>query len=844
MRTNILFLSDLHFGIEPESKSNITDILISRRKTVLDNLIKTVRSINIDWYPDIVVISGDIGWKGKRKNYEEALLWLNENMVSTLQIKPENIIVAPGNHDIDLEKTDRLRKIAKKLEEVDEDLNYTEIKKYLKPFANYMNFCKKLNDNILKVGSKSYNIIGHINKRGIDFIILNSSWYVRKGSSNNNLWLGLPHINLIDSNNLPSDRSIRDDRIIISIFHHPLSFFNIAEYVLYKNKAGAIYKISELSDILLTGHTHGMLHEPHYLYFSALNFSGGATYLRDDYRNNFSIIQIDTEKKTAERIGYEFNPNGWNPVSSISKKYSLKKSNYVDEIDERAKQIDLVMSNMAGRIVYLISHNSKITKEALQENINYDISKKIKEIISKKGHDDKEILVKNLYSLYREEKDGEDKNAIMLRQNVCYYLSILNVNESRKYLERIITKEIEKNSFVRRAIYIGLTYFCNKINYLNKYFDELEKSSLASSINAGYHQCYYADKLFVEGYIYSDLESVNSITANIRHLKSSEKELSWPLDLYTLRYFLKRQSLKLLSRDQEGYLFNRIDNLKINSSSNSTLLNEQIEKTKYFLDNIYEIEFKNDNVKAPFYRDRYGSYHRLLSFEEKKYLNEITYKTHLYTDGIFYSSIDVKEDWEKIKNLMDNDIEKATELIEKLSEIGINPSGKNNLLDLGCGNGALVLEWSKQNLGKSKGVELSELCMDNFKENFGNILNRDAHDLDEIIDEITTDKENRINIISSIDFIEHIFDVDSLLYKINRLLEKGDKLIIYIPIINQNTQVEELKENKYFYPEHLHMFSSEGLSHLISSYGFELIFEDYPRNKNKLLAIYKKIKNL
>ena len=61
MRTNILFLSDLHFGIEPESKSNITDILISRRKTVLDNLIKTVRSINIDWYPDIVVISGDIG---------------------------------------------------------------------------------------------------------------------------------------------------------------------------------------------------------------------------------------------------------------------------------------------------------------------------------------------------------------------------------------------------------------------------------------------------------------------------------------------------------------------------------------------------------------------------------------------------------------------------------------------------------------------------------------------------------------------------------------------------------------------------------------------------------------
>ena len=834
MRTNILYLSDLHFGIEPEPTTNITEILISRRKKVLEKLIEKVKNIDDDWYPDIVVISGDIGWRGKREDYKEALIWINKNIISTLHIKQENIIVAPGNHDIDVNKANVL-KIAENLEEVDQHLNYTTIKSFLGPFAEYINFCKNLNKNKLKVGKKYYKIIGHINKREIDFIILNSSWYFRTWSSNDNLWLGLPHINLIDSNNLPSDRSIRDDRIVITIFHHPPSYLNKAEYVLYKNKVGAIYKISELSDILLTGHTHGMLHEPHLLYSSALHFSGGATYLKDDYRNNFSILQIDTEKKTVERIGYECNPKGWDEVPSIRKKYSLKKSNYVRKIDERAEQIDLVMNNIAKRIVYLAINESKIAKEALKENINFHISKKLKGIISELKYFDKSSLAGKLINLYNQVKDGKDRNAIMLRQNACYYLSILNIDEGKEFLKRIIKTKREKNRFVKRAIYIGLTYFCNEINYLYDYFGELKKSPLASSINAGYHQCYYADKLFVEGYIYSDVKSINSITANIRHLKNNEKELSWPLDLYTLRYFLKRQSFKLLSKDQENYLFNWIDNFK--KRGKSKLLNKQVKKTKYFLYNIHKID------EFQFYRDKYGSYHQLLSFEEKDELNKY-YKNHLYVNGKFIPPSAIDKDLKNIKNDIEEDVKKAKDLIEKLKKNGFNPSGKNNLLDLGCGNGAFVAEWLKQDIGMSKGVELSLSCKDIFKKVSGNIIIRNAHDLDAIIDEIA-DEENKINVISSIDFLEHIFGVDSLLSKINMLLKRGDKLIIYIPIINQNTQLEELKKSKYFHPEHhIHMFTSEGLTHLMLSYGFKLIFKDNSRNKHKLLAIYKKTKNL
>jgi len=834
MRTNILFLSDLHFGIEPEPTSNITDILISRRKTILEKLIEKVQHINKDWYPDIVVISGDIGWKANWKDYKEALIWINKNIISTLGIKQEDIIVAPGNHDIDLNKA-KVLKIAENLEEVDEHLNHTTIKSFLDPFAEYINFCRKLNKNKLKVGKKYYKIIGHINKREIDFIILNSSWYFRKGSSNDNLWLGLPHINLIDSNNLPSDRSIRDDRIVISIFHHPPSYFNKEEYVLYKNKVGAIYKISELSDILLTGHMHGMLHEPHLLYSSALHFSGGATYLKDDYRNNFSILQVDTENKTVERIGYECNPKAWDEVPSVRKKYSLKKSNYTRKINERAKQIDSVMNDIAKRIVYLAINESKIAKDALQKNINVHISKKLKGIISELKHFDKSILAGELINLYNQVKDGKDRNAIMLRQNVCYYLSILNIDEGKEFLKRIIDTKREKNSFVKRAIYIGLTYFCNEIDYLYYYFVELEKSPLASSINAGYHQCYYADKLFVEGYIYSDVKSINSITANIRHLKNNERKLSWPLDLYTLRYFLKRQSFKLLLKDQQDYLSDWINSFK--KRGKSKLLNKQVRKTENFLSNIDEID------EFQFYRDKYGSYHQFLSFEAKDELNQF-YRTHLYVNGKFIPSSAIDKDLKNIKNDIEEDVKKAKDLIKKLKKNVFNPFGKNNLLDLGCGNGALVAEWLKQDMGMSKGVELSLSCKDIFKEASGNIIIRNAHDLDAIIDEIA-DEENKINVISSIDFLEHIFDVDSLLLKINMLLKRGDKLILYIPIINKDTKLEDLKESKYFHPEHhIHMFTSEGLTNLMLSYGFKLIFKDNSRNENKLLAVYKKTKNL
>lgn len=92
---NILHLSDLHFGMEPfkDTENEINSTKVAERVLTLKSLKKSLKDLTEEWKPQILVISGDIGWKGHEQDYIEAEEWITK-LRNELNIK--DIVVCPG----------------------------------------------------------------------------------------------------------------------------------------------------------------------------------------------------------------------------------------------------------------------------------------------------------------------------------------------------------------------------------------------------------------------------------------------------------------------------------------------------------------------------------------------------------------------------------------------------------------------------------------------------------------------------------------------------------------------------------------------------------------------------
>ncbi|MFN9038102.1 MAG: metallophosphoesterase family protein, partial [Planctomyces sp.] len=94
-------MTDLHFGWDAEADG------LARRRRCLESLLFTLRKLGdeeSDWKPTLVVISGDIGWKGIEADYHQAQQWLSQ-LLTAIDVTPDNVVVCPGNHDIDRRAT-------------------------------------------------------------------------------------------------------------------------------------------------------------------------------------------------------------------------------------------------------------------------------------------------------------------------------------------------------------------------------------------------------------------------------------------------------------------------------------------------------------------------------------------------------------------------------------------------------------------------------------------------------------------------------------------------------------------------------------------------------------------
>lgn len=94
----LLHISDIHF-----KHGEIGDPDDPNRG-LRDDMIQDVRFMRsrIDRDVDVILLSGDIAYAGKEKEYDFAYDWLEKHLCPAAGCAIENIFVIPGNHDVDI----------------------------------------------------------------------------------------------------------------------------------------------------------------------------------------------------------------------------------------------------------------------------------------------------------------------------------------------------------------------------------------------------------------------------------------------------------------------------------------------------------------------------------------------------------------------------------------------------------------------------------------------------------------------------------------------------------------------------------------------------------------------
>lgn len=245
---NILHLTDLHYSEKGKDPSKIINAIIAKIKE---------ENISIDF----VFFTGDIVNIGSdNAGYSEAINLLFGPLQSELKIDPENIIICPGNHDIDRSKISKSLKsyfnteikdnasLNKFYRAKDNDFQNSLLPLY--PYKNFANaFYKGKGENELcDMYSLHYR---QFHNKKIAVVGLYTSWLSALFGDEDKGNLLIPTEILLEISN-----KIKDCDVKIVLMHHPVYFLKEynsyeVENIIHSNFnmlfSGHIHKISSLS---------------------------------------------------------------------------------------------------------------------------------------------------------------------------------------------------------------------------------------------------------------------------------------------------------------------------------------------------------------------------------------------------------------------------------------------------------------------------------------------------------------------------------------------------------------------------------------------------------------------
>lgn len=281
MTIRILHLTDVH----------ISSTNAQRIKERINALLRSLERENFSTH--FIIFSGDATNKGAPDEYQLFSEQVIRPLTTELPLSPSNIIITPGNHDINRARIDKLaqaglKDFLGKPSEMDDLWDNPILRKSLTSrHDSFFEFAERL-------GLATSSRILEIDGVALGFACINSAWLSASDSDRGNL--AITRAQLRESHQKIADADFR-----IAIWHHPLSW-------LHDSDSDRVRQfILQNFHLCTTGHLHqddgAQLCTPS---GNALVFSGPALHAPAG-KQGYLFYEIDIQNRTLTTLGFRWN---------------------------------------------------------------------------------------------------------------------------------------------------------------------------------------------------------------------------------------------------------------------------------------------------------------------------------------------------------------------------------------------------------------------------------------------------------------------------------------------------------------------------------------------------------
>lgn len=283
----IIHLTDIHIHDE-------SDLILKKA----DKIAIAVNS-HIHSSDDVIIsVTGDISFSGKKEQYDLANVFFNsiiQHIKDKTGITP-HILFVPGNHDCDLSSETSLREALigdiqkKRYDKIPEDIEATMIKAQ----QNYLDFTCRYDDQNRTFALCSTKMLP-VRWGNIFFALYNTAWMSQLHEIEGTLYFPQEEFPMFPDT---------DNRLIISMAHHPLNWFdsttaNVIRDFIRKN-----------TDIILWGHEHRKDSANVYTNDWNFTFKNGKELQSEPNKDDsaFAVYCIDDLCQSIQTSTYLWNP--------------------------------------------------------------------------------------------------------------------------------------------------------------------------------------------------------------------------------------------------------------------------------------------------------------------------------------------------------------------------------------------------------------------------------------------------------------------------------------------------------------------------------------------------------